>query len=318
MKENDYRLGEKISVACISGNVILSLLKFAAGIFGGSKAMIADAIHTVSDVFTTIIVIIGIRIAKKPCDKEHPYGHGKAEPIFAALLGIILFIAAIVTIKESIEPIRNQSFATPTFLALSAAVVSIIVKEAMYRVTYSAGLKINSLSIIADAWHHRSDALSSIGTFVGILGSMIGDWLNIHYLKYLDPIAGVLVACLIFKVAYDIIKDAIKNLMDTSPDNEKIIKIRETVSAIDGVISVSQIKGRYVGRHLFIDMEIVVDSGITIEAGHYIAVQAKNKIMDAISDVFDVLVHVEPGIGKPAGNSQTKGDNQPPTHLGAV
>lgn len=294
MKTIDYRQGEKITLACIAGNVVLSFFKLLAGMLGGSKAMIADALHSASDIVATAVVFIGIRIAKKPLDKDHPYGHGKIEPVAAAFVGVTLVLAAIVIVKGIVESIIAHSFTTPTFLALAAAVVSIVVKEAMYRVTYSAGEKINSQSIMADAWHHRSDALSSIGTFFGILGSIAGKQLNVPFLEYLDPLAGVIVACMIFKVAYDILRHSINRLMDSSPDSEKIGHIREAANEIEGVISVPWIKARYIGQHLFVDMEIEVDAGITVEQGHDIAVLAKEKVLKTIHDAYEVLVHIEP------------------------
>lgn len=303
MKKVDYKQGERITIACIIGNIVLTTLKLLAGLFGGSKAMIADSLHSASDIIATSVVLIGIRIAKKPVDKEHPYGHGKVEPIAAAFVGVTLIFAAYMIVKGIVESIVTHSFATPTFLALSAAVLSIVVKEAMYRVTYAAGKKIGSESIIADAWHHRSDAFSSIGTFFGILGSMVGKWLNIHSFEYLDPIAGAVVACMIFKVAYDILKHSIKGLMDSSPDSPKIKSIREAAVNVDGVISVPSIKARYMGQHLFIDMEIEVDAEITVEAGHHIAAMVRDGVIKNVAEAYEVLVHVEPigGDDKNAG-----------------
>jgi cation diffusion facilitator family transporter len=256
--------------------------------------MISDALHSASDIIATVVVLIGIRIAKKPMDKEHPYGHGKVEPIAAAFVGVTLVFAAIVIIKGIVDSILTRTFATPTYLALGAALLSIAVKEAMYRVTISAGKKIGSEAIKADAWHHRSDAFSSIGTLIGISGSIIGKWLNIGFLEYLDPIAGGIVACFIFKVAYDILKHAVKGLMDTSPGDEKLCSIGEVAAATEGVCEIGRIKGRYIGRHLFIDMEIKVDSGLTVEAGHDIADRVRARIIAADGDVGEVLVHVEP------------------------
>ncbi|MGI5848491.1 MAG: cation diffusion facilitator family transporter [Christensenellales bacterium] len=294
MKTIDYRHGEKITITCILGNIVLSLLKFAAGVFGNSQAMISDALHSASDIIATSVVLIGIRIARKPVDKEHPYGHGRVEPIAASFVGVTLVIVALMIIKGIVESAITHSFSTPTFLALIAAILSIVVKEAMYRVTYAAGKKISSKSMIADAWHHRSDAFSSIGSFLGILGSMIGKWLNISFLSYLDPIAGAVVACLIFKIAYDILRDSIKSLMDASPRDEKIQSIKDIALSTKGIISVPQIKGRYVGQHLFVDIEIEVKPDITVEAGHDIAAQVRKKILDFIDDVYEVIVHVEP------------------------
>lgn len=294
MKEIDYKHGERITIACIIGNIILSALKLAAGILGSSKAMVADALHSASDIVATSVVLIGIKIAKKPADDGHPYGHGKVEPIAAAFVGVTLVFAAFMIVKGIVESILSHSFATPTFLALAAAVVSIVVKEAMFRITYSAGNKINSEAIMADAWHHRSDAYSSIGTFIGILGSIIGHRLGIRFLEYLDPVAGAVVACMIFKVAYDILTHSIKGLMDASPDETKIGHIREVVSGIDGILSISMIKGRYVGQHLFVDMKVEVDADITVEAGHAIAALSRERVLDGIPDVCEVLVHIDP------------------------
>ena len=260
--------------------------------------MIADGLHSVSDIVSTTVVLIGIKIAKKPYDSEHPYGHGKIEPITAGFVGITLVFAAFMIIKNIIEAIISHSFATPTFIALIAAVLSVIIKEIMYRVTYGAGKRINSQSIIADAMHHRSDALSSVGTFFGILGSMAGKQFNIRFLEYLDPLAGVAVACMIFKIAYDILKPSLKGLMDTSPDKEKINQIRDSVSKADGIVSVSWIRARYTGQHLYVDIEIKVNQSITVKEGHDIADSAKKHIKQNVSDVCDVLVHIEPCTSK--------------------
>jgi cation diffusion facilitator family transporter len=289
-----YRRGEKITIACIIGNIVLTALKLLAGIFGSSKAMISDALHSASDIVATSVVLIGIRVAKKPVDKEHPYGHGRVEPIAAAFVGVTLVFAAILIVKGIAEAVVTHTFTTPTFLALGAALLSVIVKEAMYRVTYAAGNKTGSEAIRADAWHHRSDAYSSVGTLIGISGSMAGKWLNIPFLEYLDPIAGAAVACFIFKIAYDILKHALKGLMDSSPDEAKLRGIRETASGTEGICAVSSVRGRYVGRRLFIDMEIEVNARLSVEAGHDIAARVRARIITAHEDVGEVLVHVEP------------------------
>lgn len=295
MKEIDYKKGETITIACILGNIVLSALKFAAGILGGSKAMIADSLHSASDIIATSVVLVGIKVAQKPADREHPYGHGKIEPIAAAFVGVTLIFAAIVIVKGIVESIAKQTFTTPTALALAAAVVSVVVKEAMFRATYAAGKKINSEAIMADAWHHRSDAYSSIGTFVGILGAILGGRFGIRFLQYLDPVAGTVVACMIFKVAYDILKHAVKGLMDSSPDGEKLTKIWHTVSGVEGIVSIPDIKARYIGQRLFIDLEIEVNADISVDEGHSIAAFARNRVIESVPDAYEVLVHVEPG-----------------------
>lgn len=294
MKDIDYKKGEKITIACIIGNIVLSALKLAAGIIGGSKAMIADSLHSASDIVATSVVLVGIKVAQKPADSEHPYGHGKVEPIAAAFVGVTLIFAAFIIVKGIVESIVNQTFGTPTFLALAAAVVSIVVKEIMFRITYAAGKKIKSESIMADAWHHRSDAYSSIGTFIGILGAIIGGKLGIRFLQYLDPIAGAVVACMIFKVAYDILKHAVKGLMDSSPEGEQLMKIWDAAAGIEGIVTVSDIKARYIGQWLFIDLEIGVDSERSVDEGHTLAAFARSRIIDSVPDAYEVMVHVEP------------------------
>ncbi len=294
MKIIDYSKGKKVTIWCIIGNIILTACKLLAGIFGKSEAMIADALHSASDIVATSAVLVGIKVATKPVDKKHPYGHGKVEPIVASFIGITLIAAGFFIVRGIADSIIYGTFTSPTFLALAAAVVSIAVKEAMYRITYSAGKKINSESIIADALHHRSDAYSSIGTLAGISGSIIGRSFGIGFLEYLDPIAGIVVACFIFKIAVDILKNSVKNLMDSAPDDEKIKMITDSLKDIDGIISVSLIKGRYIGQHLFIDMEIEVDSNCTVSDGHEIAKRTRKKVIDTFDDVYEVLVHVEP------------------------
>ncbi|NLC69454.1 MAG: cation transporter [Clostridiaceae bacterium] len=290
----DYKKGEIITIACIIINVALTIFKLFAGLAGNSKAMISDALHSFSDIVATVVVLIGIKIAKKPVDSEHPYGHGKTEPIAAAFVGITLAFATFAIIKGIIESIINHSFITPSYIAVIAALVSIVVKEAMYRITYSEGKRINSISMMANAHEHRSDAFSSIGTFLGITGSIAGSRLDIPFLEYLDPLAGIIVASLIFKTAFDILKHSMKGLMDSSPGTEKINSIKDTVMNIEGVISVSWVKARYIGRHLFVDIGIGVAPFLTVEEGHDIAALAKERLMQNIKEIAEVLVHVDP------------------------
>lgn len=294
MKSVDYKEGERITLICLFGNLVLSILKGLAGFFGGSKAMIADSFHSASDVIATVVVYVSIKIAKKPVDHNHPYGHGKIEPLSAAFVGLTLIYAGFVIIKGIIESIATHSFQTPSFIALLAALISIIVKEIMFKYTYATGKKINSEAIMANAWDHRSDAYSSIGTFLGILGSMAGKYFNIHMLEYLDPIAGALVACLIFKVAIEIIINAIKGLMDSSPEPEKIHEIKSIARNVDGVHSISWIKARYIGQHFLVDMAIDIDGDKSVEEGHNIAVLVKSKVLKHIQEAGDVLIHIHP------------------------
>lgn len=294
MKSVDYKEGEKITLICLLGNLILSVLKGLAGFFGNSQAMIADAFHSASDVIATFVVYMGIKIAKKPVDESHPYGHGKIEPLAAAFVGVTLIFAAFSIVKEIVNSIITHSFVTPSYIALIAAFVSIVVKEIMFRYTYSAGEKINSDSIMANAWDHRSDAYSSVGTFIGIAGSMLGRYFGISFLAYLDPLAGALVACLIFKIAFEILVDSIKSLMDASPGQEKINQIKNVLKDIRGIEDIPWIKARFMGPYLLIDMAIKVDANLTVETGHNIAATVRSCILENIDEAIEVLVHVTP------------------------
>lgn len=294
MKSVDYRRGEQVTLYCLVGNLLLSIFKGAAGFWGGSKAMVADAFHSGSDVLATFVVFVCIKIARKPADNCHMYGHGKIEPLAAALVGFIMIYTAALIVKSIFHCLVAQEFVTPSLLALVAAVISIFVKAIMFRVTYRTGKKINSEAIIANAWDHRADAYSSIGTFIAILGSIIGGNLQIGWLKYFDPLAGILVALLIFKMAVVILFKAAKGLMDASPEAERVEEIKALAAGIDGVQAVSWIKGRYLGQHMVIDMAVEVNGDLTVEEGHDIAASIKQKVMDGVDEVGNVLVHINP------------------------
>lgn len=289
-----YKEGEKVTVACIWGNVLLVLAKGAAGIIGGSKAMVADAIHSASDVLATLVVLFSIKIAKRPSDDSHHYGHGKIEPIAAMVVGLFLAVAGIYILEGAAVTIRNNSYTAPQAIALYAAIVSIAVKEAMFRWAYSVGKKLNSDSIIANAWDHRSDAYSSVGTLVGIGGSMLGRRLGIHWLQILDPVAGGVVALFILKISWDIMRDSVKGLMDGAPDPEIMQKAETLAMNVEGVERVPWVKGRFMGPFLLIDMTIEVNANETVQRGHDIASQVKKCIQNSIPNVGEVLIHINP------------------------
>ena len=230
----------KVSKVSILINLLLTVFKLLAGILAHSGAMVSDAIHSASDVFSTVIVMIGIKISTKASDKEHPYGHERMECVAAIILAVILVITALGIGESGISKIVSGdygSLAMPGVLALIAAVVSLIVKEAMYWYTKINAKKINSSALMADAWHHRSDALSSVGAFIGILGARMG-------FKILDPIASVVICIFIAKAAYDIFKDAVDKMVDKSCDDETEQKITELVLNQEGVISIHKLRTR--------------------------------------------------------------------------
>ena len=268
-------------------NLVLSIVKTLAGFLGQSSAMIADGLHSLSDVFSTILVIIGLNMSGREADKYHPYGYERWELVFSQFLSIILILTSAGILWAAIQGILSGEIPTPGRLGLYAALFSIVVKEIMYQMMMKKAIKLNSLAMKADAWHHRSDALSSIATFIGILGARLG-W------KILDPIAGILVALMIFKVGVDIYKKSIEGLVDESADPENIAKIRDIALKTPGVLQVSNLKTRQFASKIYIDMDICVDHFMTVIEGHDIATEVHDRIENKMEEVAHVMVHVEP------------------------
>ncbi len=285
----DYKLGVKTSIITIIVNVVLSAIKIAAGVIGKSSAMLADGVHTLSDVLTTFVVIIGLKISSKEADEKHPYGHEKYEPVFAKLLSVLLGATGLFIGYEGIMILRSGDIQIPGRIALIAAVISIVTKEGMYWYTVKVAKKIKSLSMEADAWHHRSDAFSSVGTFVGILGARMG-------LKILDPIAAIIVSIFIIKVGVDLYIKSIRGLVDEAADDETIEKIKDLIFSVDGVKDIKNMKTRIFGNKIYVDIEIFVDGNINVTQGHNIAEKVHDLIENNIEDVKHCMIHVEPEI----------------------
>ena len=288
MENSRLKVGVKISINTILGNIILSIIKIFCGIVATSSAMIADGIHSLSDVFTTIGVIIGLKLSSKEADKEHPYGHEKIESISALFLSIILFIVAIVIGYSGIENIINKNYRVPGILAILAAIISIVSKEAMYYYTIIYAKRINSTSLMADAWHHRSDSLSSIGALIGIIGARMG------YLV-LDPLVAILICIIIIIISYNICKQSINQLIDASASDEKLMTIKTKIINTNGVIRIDNLKTRQHASKLYVDVDISVDSKISVEEGHNIATKV-NKYIEEDIDIKHCMVHVNPYI----------------------
>lgn len=288
MENGRLKVGVKVSINTIVGNIILSIIKIFCGIVATSSAMIADGIHSLSDVFTTIGVIIGLKLSSKEEDKEHPYGHEKIESITALFLSVILFIVAIVIGYSGIENIINKNYRVPGILAILAAIISIVSKEAMYYYTIIYAKRINSTSLMADAWHHRADSLSSIGALIGIIGARMG------YLV-LDPLVAILICIIIIKISYNICKQSINQLIDASASDEKLMTIKTKIINTNGVIRIDNLKTRQHASKLYVDVDISVDSKISVEEGHNIATKV-NKYIEEDIDIKHCMVHVNPYI----------------------
>ncbi len=271
-------------------NLALSALKLIAGIVASSSAMISDAVHSASDVFSTLIVMVGVKMSGKEADKEHPYGHERMECVAAIILSGILLFTGLGIGTEGMEKITARSYETlaaPGALALAAAVLSIVLKEWMFWYTKMWAEKIGSGALMADAWHHRSDSLSSIGAFVGILGARMG-------YPVMDALASVVIALFIMKAAYDIFKDAVNKMVDKSCDEDTQQKIRQMVLSVSGVLGIDELITREFGNRIYVDLEIVADGSRTLRETHAIAEAVHDRIEKAFPDVKHIMVHVNP------------------------
>lgn len=289
--ENEFtRVANRVSIISIVQNALLSGFKLLAGIVAHSSAMVSDAVHSASDVFSTIIVMIGVKISSKDSDKEHPYGHERLECVAAIILAVVLLITGIKIGSGAVSNIiagNYQELQKPGVLALVAAIVSIVVKEAMYWYTRHYAIKIDSSALMADAWHHRSDALSSIGALIGIGGAMLG-------FPIMDSVASIVIFFFIAKAAFDIFKDAMDKMVDHSCDEETEKAIRESVLKNSEVKGVDLLQTRIFGNKIYVDLEISVDGTYTLSKAHDIAEEVHEDIEQNFPKVKHIMVHVNP------------------------
>ena len=289
-KEEQEKIIRKVSAAGIFGNIILSAFKLFAGIYGRSGAMISDAVHSFSDVIATFIAYLGARLSMRPADREHPYGHERLECVAALILGIVLVVTGLGIGKTGLTNIffgNKEDIAVPGMIALVAAIVSIATKEAMFWYTrYYAGV-IDSPAFKADAWHHRSDALSSVGSLIGIGGAMLG-------YPVMDSVASVVICLFIFKVSFDILKDAISKMLDTSSGEEYENSLREFVLKQSDVGRVDLLRTRTFGSKIYVDIEIAVDGNKTLREAHDVAERVHEEVEKNFSEVKHIMIHVNP------------------------
>ena len=280
----------KVSMVSIIGNGVLTLFKLLAGILAHSGAMISDAVHSGSDILSSIIVIIGVKLAAKESDKEHPYGHERFECVAAIVLAVILLITGIFigvnAVEQIITPVAGMK-EIPGLLALIAAVVSIVSKEAMYWYTRFYAKKLDSGALMADAWHHRSDALSSVGALFGIVAARMG-------FPVFDPIASLVICLFIGKAAYDVFNDAIAKMVDHACSAEMEEEISNCAARQDNVMGVDLIQTRVFGNKIYVDIEISADGQKSLFEGHEIAQSVHDAIEQNFPDVKHIMVHVNP------------------------
>ena len=283
------RTAVKVSMVSIIGNAVLSLLKFLAGIIAHSGAMLSDAVHSASDVFSSIIVIIGVKLSTRAADKEHPYGHERFECVAAIILAVVLLVTGLLIGRSALEQIISADFSgseAPGVLALVAAIVSIVSKEAMYWYTRYYAKKLDSGALMANAWHHRSDALSSVGALIGIVFARMG-------YRVVEPIASLVICLLILKATYDIFKDAVSKMVD-SGDDALEQEIRELTLRQEDVLGIDLIHTRVFGNRIYVDIEIRADGSMSLEDSHAVAERVHDVIENSFPKVKHIMVHVNP------------------------
>lgn len=287
---DDERLAMIVNFNCVIGNLVLCLGKLVAGFLAGSAAMVSDAVHSASDVIGTLVVMAGVKISNKEADDDHPYGHERIECISATVVAAILFMVGMGIGYKGLEAIfwnEGHEIEAPGKLALWAAAISIVVKEAMYWYTRNAALKLNSSAMMAAAWDHRSDALSSIGAFIGIFGARMG-------YPILDPIASLIICAMIFHAAYEVFSDAMGKMVDQSSDEETVMRMKHLVSHVQGVEHLDTLTTRIFGNRIYVDVEISVKDEMPLIEAHRISEYVHIAIEENFPLVKDCKVHVNP------------------------
>lgn len=280
----------RLSLVSLVGNALLSGFKLFAGVWGHSGAMISDAVHSFSDVLTTFIAWFGVKVSRRAADASHPYGHERLECVASLILGIVLMGTGIGVGRAGLETILSGEYGNitpPGAIALVAAVLSIVSKEAMYWYTRYYAKLIHSDAFLADAWHHRSDAFSSVGSLIGIGGAMLG-------FPVMDSVASVVICLFILKVAYDILKDAVVKMLDTSCGEQYEAELQAFVSAQKDVVCVDTLHSRMFGSKVYVDLEIEVDGRKTLQEAHDVAERVHNELERNFPDIKHVMVHLNP------------------------
>lgn len=283
-----YDESNKVTILSILLNIVLTTIKVLAGLLGNSSAIIADGLHSASDIITSIGILIGNKISRKPRDEEHQYGHEKAESLVSFILAVVLIIVSLkIGYDGAIKLFNINKIEVPSILPLIVALISIGVKEYQYQITIRVANKINSSSLKADAWHHRSDALSSIAAFIGIGGAILG-------VRVLDPIASIIVAIVVVKVGINILKSSCAELMDSAINKKDIIKIQNMVRTNEGIYGIKDLKSRKYGSVAYVDLSIFIDKSKSLEEAHEIADNLEKSIIDNLCYIKEINIHAEP------------------------
>jgi cation diffusion facilitator family transporter len=286
-------LAKKVAWISVISNIILTLGKLIIGWYGNSDAVFADGIHSAADVFASVIVLLVIKIANKPADNEHPYGHGKAEVIVSGIIGILLFLVAIYVVYEGISGFFHE-VESPSFLAMWVALISYVTKIILYRSSLKVAKQNNSKAIEAIAFDHKADIVASIAAAIGVLLSIIGDRFNIDLLLYGDKVASIFVAYLIYKIAKEMLTEAFDILLERNINSEVLQEYITVVNEFNEVKRIDRIRAREHGHYVLVDLRISIDHFKTIKQGHDLAKSIKQKLMDKYDNIDEVLIHLNP------------------------
>ncbi len=283
--------GIRATWAGMASNVVLIVFKLWAGFASNSQALIADGVHSISDLFSDFVVLLGLKWGRKGEDEDHPWGHARIETISSMVIGVMLLLIGLGIAWSSVSVVAANKVSKPGEFAIFAAAISIFLKEGLFWYTLMVGRRLKSQALIANAWHHRTDALSSVAVLIGVGAAYFNpDW----YLA--DSLAALVVTVFVMKVGVDLVWSAFKELSDIAPDKDVIAGIIGVAGQVDGVHQVHDVRARYSGPQIFVELDIVVDADLTVRLGHDIAVTVKQAIMHAFPDITHVKIHVDPDL----------------------
>ncbi len=286
-------LAKRIAWISLISNIVLTVGKIIIGLYGNSDAVFADGIHSAADVFASLIVLLVIKIANKPADKEHPYGHGKAEVIVSGIIGILLFLVSLYIVYEGITGFFHK-VESPTFVAMGVALFSYIAKIILFKSSLKVAKQHNSKAIEAIAYDHKADIVASIAAAIGVFISIIGEKLSIPLLLYADKVASIFVAFLIFKIAKEMLLEAFNILLERNIDSVTLDEYLVIISAFPEVKRIDRLRAREHGHYVLVDLRISIEHDRTIKEGHDLAKKIKEKLMDQYDNIDEVLIHLNP------------------------
>lgn len=289
VRQSEQRAGERITWIGIAAEVFLIAMKLTAGGIGRSQALIADGVHSASDLVTDFVTLVALRMGRQPGDQDHPYGHGKVEDLAAFVVGLVLVVVAALLAVKAVADHRAGKLPERSLWLILAAAVSVLVKEVLTRATRQVGERIKSPTLLANAAHHRSDSLSSFSALAGV--SLFYFAPRYHWA---DMVAALMVAFFIVLAGIRIAWEAARDLVDTAPSGERVVEIRALVLTIPGVLALRRLRGRSYAQRMALDLDIEVDPGISVDAGHYIAEDLSRRVRESYPEVYEVMVHTEP------------------------